>query len=83
MKTEESSAGEALPQHKHTNNLELEAKEEKKATKQCNNNNNALLLFGCTYLGCVHFPLCPFPADSFVNQPFKSDFSMHFVFMYF
>lgn len=72
-----------LPQHKHTNKLELETEGEKKATKQCN--NSALLLFGCTYLGCVYFPspLCPLPADS-LNLRFKSedldaDFSMHFV----
>lgn len=37
------------------------------------------------YIGCVHFPSCPLPADSlFGNQWFKSedldaDFSMHFV----
>lgn len=63
-------------------NLSLKQKE-KQATQWCN--NSALLLFRCTYLGCVYFPSCPLPADSlFVNQPFKSqdldaDFSMHFV----
>lgn len=78
---EASSAGEVLPQHKHTNKLELEIEGEK-ATQQCN--NSALLLFGCTYLGCVYFSSCPLPVDSFVNLQFKSqdldaDFSMHFV----
>lgn len=62
-------------------NLSLKQKE-KQATQWCN--NSALLLFGCTYLGCVYFPSCPLPADSlFVNQPFKSQDldadSMHFV----
>jgi len=42
VKTEESSAGEALPQHKHTNNLELETKEEKKQQ-----NNVIIMLYYC------------------------------------